>query len=74
MRRTGVKLGQNPFQTILHVSFFDVEKNFRRADPDRDQCETDPRPKTGPDRTGFDVRSDGPEEHSFSKHGMGFRF
>ena len=27
-------------------------KIFRRTDPDRDQRETDPRPKTGPDRTG----------------------
>ena len=39
-------------------------KIFRRTDPDRDQRETDPRPQTGPDRTGFRYRSDGPDEHS----------
>ena len=30
MRRTGVKLGGNPFQTILHNSFFAVEQKNRR--------------------------------------------
>ena len=50
------------FSKILHR-----RKNFRRTDLDRDQCETDPRPKTGPDRTGFRYRSDGPDEDRFIK-------
>ena len=39
-------------------------KIFRQTDPDRDQRETDPRPKTGPDRTGFRYRSDKGDEHN----------
>ena len=66
-----MKLGGNAFRTILHISFFDVEK-FWATTSRPIQTETGQRPirdrrpdRTGPDRTGFDPRSDGPEEDRF---------
>ena len=60
-----MKLGGNPFRTILHISFLDVE-NFwvaaARPIQARDRSETDLRPETGPDRTSFNDQSDGPDE------------
>ena len=51
------------FPKISRHQNFRVDEKNRQTDPDRDQCETDPRPRTGPDRTGFWYRSDGPDEH-----------
>ena len=59
-------LGRNRSQRpdLVFRKFSRCRENFRQTDPDRDQCETDPRPQTGPDRTGSRYRSDGPDEHS----------
>ena len=51
--------GKRPFK-VSH--FRKILGDDVETDPDRDRSETDPRPETGPDRTGFDPRSDGPEE------------
>ena len=53
------------FQKFSRHQNYRVDEKNRQTDPDRDQCETDPRPRTGPDRTGFRYRPDGPDEHRF---------
>ena len=47
------------FQKISRHQNFRVDEKNRQTDPDWDQCETDPRPRTGPDRILVPIRRTG---------------